>query len=717
MDERTARKYILEITPDITREFAELKFKEINILLKTHMISNLSMRFNVSLNVLCDLLNEMIPFDSAVLYLRDNDLNRLTPLVVRGFRGGLPEAYAQGNLFAQWCQRFGKTFLVPFSTDPEVRSALEYGDSQSLIAVPIYESNLIIGTLQLFSKKARFFTVEDAKLLWLLAIQSEGLFRRYDDPEALEETAQARASVPASTLVQLHEQMAREIGRAQRRKTPVSLLLLEIDKWDDYLKQHGHLRGQETFNELQTILKDEMRQIDTLGPYRESRLALILAETDRKGGLLFAQRLRKAFDRRLFFDSAGERTVRLSLSAGLVTFPFDGQDEGGLLQAAEDALHRAKDSGGNRIGQLTPRGTGRTPTEENSRHVDLGRVTRVIHSVFDVDRLLELVIEIAMEALGAEKGSLLLADDETEEFTIRVAAGFGQYAELIRNTRVSGTQTVTGWVAAQQAPVVSSNIDDIHGVQKNLSKDYRNNSFLSVPILDAARTRGVIHLSNKADGSNFTEEDMGRMLPLAEHLSAFLREGFQFEKTQQRFSRKALSALVTMMEAKDPYCANHSAHVAEYAERLGRRMQMAQQDVEKLALSARLHDIGKIAIHCDLFHKTARLNDEEIAIVRRHPFFGWKILDALSTEEPYVKNIILQHHERLNGSGYPYGLIGEQIPLPSRILSVADAYVSLTSKRPHRPPFTQQHALREMHGEAANHYDAQVLHHLSALIQ
>ncbi len=717
MDETTARKYMLDIIPDITREFAELKFKEINILLKANMISNLNMKFKVSLNVLCDLLSEMIQFDSAVLYLRDNDVDLLSPYVVRGFPAGLPEAYAHGNLCAEWCQRFGKTFFIPFSTDPELSCVLAQGDARSLIAVPIYESNKVVGTIQLFSKQAGFFTQEDAKLLWLLAIQSEVLFRHYQDVETMEETVRSRAAVPHSSLVQLHEQMAREIGRAQRRKTPVSLLLLEIDQWDEYREKCGHLRGEETFSELRTIFTDEMRQIDTICPYTENRFALILAETDRKGGMLFAERLREGFDRRLFCDNTGERTVRLSLSAGLVTFPFDGKDKFALFQAGEEALHRAKDAGGNRVCHFPSRVPEAVQAEENSRHLDLSRVTRAIHSVFNLDRLLEFVVEGAMEALGAEKGSLLLAEEGTQGFTIRVACGFGKYAELIRNTRVSGNKTVTGWVAALQQPVVSADIDEIAAIQKNLYKDYRNNSFLSIPILDSGRTRGVIHLSNKADGSIFTEEDMARMLSLSEHLSDFLKDGFQFEDTQQRFSRKALSALVKMMEAKDPYCANHSTEVAYYAEQLGRQMQMAPGEVEKLALSARLHDIGKIAIRCELFHKPARLNDEEIAIVRRHPFFSWKILDALSPGEDCVKSTVLQHHERLNGSGYPYGLIGEQIPLPSRILSVADAYVSLTSVRPHRPAFSQDDALKEMHREGGQHYDTKILQRLSELVQ
>jgi HD-GYP domain-containing protein (c-di-GMP phosphodiesterase class II) len=322
-----------------------------------------------------------------------------------------------------------------------------------------------------------------------------------------------------------------------------------------------------------------------------------------------------------------------------------------------------------------------------------------------------------MESLQSEKGSLLLFDRASGQFVIRVACGFGKYEELIKNTRVPSENTVTGWVAKLGKPVVTSDIEEIGEITKSLYKDYRNNSFISIPLVSENQTLGVLHLSNKAvDGDVFTDDDLQRLIPLSRHLTGFLNDGMAFEKVQNNFSKTALAALVRILEAKDPYCSGHSERVARYAEDLGRGMNLDPKTIEQLSLSARLHDIGKIAISEKLFHKPEKLNEEEVAIVRRHPFFSWKILDALSAEDEDVKNMILQHHEKLNGSGYPYGLVGDQIPLPSRILCVADTFDSMTSSRSYRPAFSKTEALENMATYAKVYFDPEVLQKLSEII-
>ncbi len=712
----TARKYMLDISPDISQDFASRRFQEINILLKAGMISNLNMEFKVSLHVLCDLISEMIPYDRALLYLRDNDLDMVTPFIVRGFSQKIAEPLQQGNIFAEWCMQSGKTFFIPFSSDKEVNRDLAYIDASSMISVPIYESNNIIGTLQLFGNKANFFAEDDAKLLWLLMIQSEALFRDYE-ANGPEDAASSQHSLPGqANLSQFHEQLEREIGRAKRRKNPMSLLLIEMDRWNEYNQQYGHLKGEQTLNEISSILMNQIRQIDTVCRYGEDRFALILTETDRKGGLVFADRLRKTISRHLFQDERGERSVRITISAGLVTFPFDAQEKLALIHSMEQSLRTAKEQGGNQVTQYPQQDPLATESDALTQQLDLNRVTRTIHSVFNMERLIELIVEIAMEALHAEKGSLLLAEPGTDQFVIKAACGFGKYTDLIKNTRVPADKTVTGWVAAGKKPVVSENIENIPEVHKNLYKDYKNDSFLSIPLLSGKKTLGVIHLSNKDNGGSFTEEDLHQILPLSSHLASFLQEGLRFEEIQHSFSKTALASLAMVLEAKDTFHNGHSERVARYTENLAKQMKLPRPEIEKLTLSARLHDIGKIAIRSELYNKKGKLSEEETAIIRRHPFFSWKILDALATEEEEVKNTVLQHHEKLNGSGYPYGLVGDQIPLPSRILCVADTFVSMTSKRAWRKSFTKEAALKEMQNLANVHFDPQVLQKLSEII-
>ncbi len=716
--EQSARHYMLEVSPDITEQFASTKYREINILLKANLISNLNMDFKVSLHVLCDLLSEMIHYDKVLLYLWDNDLEIMNPFVVRGFSERFPEQLQQGNLFAEWCIRHGKTFLIPFSNHTEVTGVLKDVNAKSMISAPIYESNNIIGTIQLFSQQPSFFSEEDAKLLWLLMIQSEALFRNYENAERTQADFSLGNTAGQTNLSLFYGQLEREIGRADRRKTPMSLLLMEIDRLNDYIHKFGHLKGEQALNEIGSILMNQVRQIDSFCRYGENRFALILTETDRKGGMTFADRLRESISRHLFLDEKEERAIQITISAGLVTFPFDAKEKISLIQAVEQALHKAKEMGGNHVRLYS----GEAPTireaDSTSHLVNLERVTQTIHSVFNLDRLLKLVVQITMEAIGAEKGSLLLWEKENNHFIIRVACGFGKYAELIQNTRVPAEKTITGWVASLKKPVAAANIEEITNIPKNLYKDYKNNSFLSIPLVIDGQTIGVVHFSNKTTEKGvFTDRDIERILPLSEHLTHFLSKGISFEKAQRSFSKTALSSLAAMLEAKDPYDRDHSKRVARYVEDLAKQMKMKPLEIEKLVLSARLHDIGKIAIREEIFHKPAKLNEDEMSIVQRHPFFSWKILDALSAEDEEVKNTILQHHEKLDGSGFPYGLSGEQILLPSRILCVADTFVAMTTNRAYRPPYSKEEALKEMKGNSNVLFDPQVLQKLSEIVQ
>lgn len=709
------QQYVVDVGSDISQGFACRKFREINVLLKAAMISNLGMEFKVSLHVLCDLISEMIDYDLALIYLWNNDQQSLTPFVVRGFRGKLPDSCSQGNLFTEWSMASGQTLLVADGGQPEAAETLASLGASSMISAPIYASNSVIGTVQIFSKKNHFLTHDDAKLLSLLMTQSEALFTNIEGLEQVN-TFPANSTVAAEgRLSQLHEQLHREIGRAYRRKTPLSLLMIEIDRWRDYGEKYGRLTEEQTFKEFASLLMNQVRQIDTVCQYDKDRFVLILTETDRRGGLFFAERLREMIGRQLFAGAQGVRSVNLTISAGLVTYPFDGKGKGALIEAAERALRRCSASGGDQVSQDTA-GTQHSPAVRvESEPVDFNQVTRTIQSISSMDRLLEIMVELAMETVTAEKGSLLLAENGANQFTIRVACGFGKHTELIRNTVISGAGSVTGWVAGLKKPVASEDIEKIGEVHHNLYRDYKNNSFLSIPILAGGNLLGVLHISNKLDGGVFTEEHLKQLRPIADNLTFFLKEGLRFEERQRDFAQEALASLAVILDAKDPYCARHSEMVTHYATELARKFGMSEKKVEKLALAAKLHDIGKIAIRGDLTHKPGELTHEEAAIMQRHPFLSWKILDGLTLSDDEVKNTVLQHHEKLDGSGYPYGLIGEQIPLPARILSVADTFVAMTSKRPHRPAFRKDDALEEMRTLADRHYDPHVLEKLKEI--
>jgi HD-GYP domain len=144
-----------------------------------------------------------------------------------------------------------------------------------------------------------------------------------------------------------------------------------------------------------------------------------------------------------------------------------------------------------------------------------------------------------------------------------------------------------------------------------------------------------------------------------------------------------IECLVTALEAKDPYTKGHSTRVADMAYKLGEIAGIKGEALEDLHLAAHLHDIGKIGIPDRILNKTGPLLPEEMAILRQHPTIGYQIL-ARSSQLKVLAEIVLHHHERWDGKGYPDGLRSENIPLSSRIIAVCDAIDAMTSARPYR---------------------------------
>ncbi|WP_084448279.1 HD-GYP domain-containing protein [Desulfovibrio inopinatus] len=164
------------------------------------------------------------------------------------------------------------------------------------------------------------------------------------------------------------------------------------------------------------------------------------------------------------------------------------------------------------------------------------------------------------------------------------------------------------------------------------------------------------------------------------------------------------------VDAKDGHTANHSYHVAELADLVAVRMGISPHKQKDLHLAAHLHDIGKIGIPDAILKKPALLTPTEWEIVKHHPRIGVDILaPCLRGSHDSILDMILYHHERFNGSGYPVGLCGEEIPLGARIIAVVDSYSAMVQHRPYRSGLSHLSALVEIHAGRGKLYDPQVV--------
>lgn len=169
-----------------------------------------------------------------------------------------------------------------------------------------------------------------------------------------------------------------------------------------------------------------------------------------------------------------------------------------------------------------------------------------------------------------------------------------------------------------------------------------------------------------------------------------------------------IQSIAAALDAGDGYTSGHAGRVADVSVKIGRAMGLCKDELDALEQAALLHDIGKVHIPDHVWHKEGPLTSEEQALVRQHPVLGAEIIDSVkSLKEQSLA--ILHHHERYDGTGYPYGLKGLAIPLEARILAVADAFDAMTSERPHRSSLLMTDALEELYANAGTQFDPRVV--------
>lgn len=169
-----------------------------------------------------------------------------------------------------------------------------------------------------------------------------------------------------------------------------------------------------------------------------------------------------------------------------------------------------------------------------------------------------------------------------------------------------------------------------------------------------------------------------------------------------------VATMTNVLEAKSPWTKGHSKRTEMYAEKIGHEMGLKKDEIQSIVLAGLLHDIGKIGTYDYLLDKAGKLTEDEFEVIKKHPGEGVKILQ----EVQQLKDIFLivrHHHERYDGQGYPDGLKGEEIPLPARIINVADSFDAMTADRPYRKAMSEEEALEEMKKNSGSQFDPEVV--------
>lgn len=178
----------------------------------------------------------------------------------------------------------------------------------------------------------------------------------------------------------------------------------------------------------------------------------------------------------------------------------------------------------------------------------------------------------------------------------------------------------------------------------------------------------------------------------------------RLEKTLKGF----IHVMARTVESRDPYTAGHQARVADLASAIATEMNIPKDQIEGIRMGGMIHDLGKISVPAEILSKPSKLSDAEFALIKTHPKTGYDIISDIDFSWP-IAQMVLQHHEKINGSGYPQGLSGEDILLEARILCVSDVVEAMASHRPYRPALGIEKALDEISGNKGKFYDPDVV--------
>lgn len=208
----------------------------------------------------------------------------------------------------------------------------------------------------------------------------------------------------------------------------------------------------------------------------------------------------------------------------------------------------------------------------------------------------------------------------------------------------------------------------------------------------------------------FTTIEANLILTAGSILATQLHNTRLLRQKEQLFT-DVVRAMVNAVEARDDYTCGHSERVALFAQELAHQAGMSVSDCDRIYLTGLLHDVGKIAVPDAVLQKPGLLNAEERSVIETHPDVGWRILYPLVNQLSEVLPGVLFHHERIDGKGYPDGLVGDSIPLDGRILAISDAYDAMTSDRPYRSGMPQETAEEILRSGAGSQWDAELIEH------
>jgi HD-GYP domain-containing protein (c-di-GMP phosphodiesterase class II) len=307
----------------------------------------------------------------------------------------------------------------------------------------------------------------------------------------------------------------------------------------------------------------------------------------------------------------------------------------------------------------------------------------------------ETLIDTLHLLLKADQVVLFEADSETLDY--RPAAGRGFAPEVLARMRILAGEGALGRAARQMKTVAN---------HQSADELFFKAPYIIIPLLSQGQCIGLLLIAKPQEGSFGLE--VSRLANLFAAQAALILEDHRFCKDLDRLQNQTVASLAHALEAKDVVTHRHSDRTRALVRAVAQELALPDMLIQEIEYGAFLHDIGKIGISDAILKKTSKLTVDEYDEMKHHPTIGYKILQPL----PFLRgvgSIVIYHQEWFNGTGYPEGLAGEEIPLGARIVQIIDAWDAMTSDRPYRKAMPKTAAVAELRAQAGTQFDPKLV--------
>lgn len=354
--------------------------------------------------------------------------------------------------------------------------------------------------------------------------------------------------------------------------------------------------------------------------------------------------------------------------------------------------------------------------EELIKNYDIQHVMNTLLSLSLKDVPLEDILKQALDMIlkipwlvSQSRGAILLVEDDPDTLVMKVQNGLSEpIQKACRN--VPFGRCMCGLAAKSKKVEFSTSLDKRHVTTYS---GISAHGHYCVPIIFQDRVLGIINIYTK-EGHLRDQREEDFLTSVANTLAGIIirkEEGQKLKNTVESLEKSidgAVKSMAIIVETRDPYTAGHQQRVADLSAAIARELGLPEDEIEGIRTAGNVHDIGKIKVPAEILTKPGRLTDIEFSIIKTHPEAGYNILKYIEFPWP-VSLMALQHHERLDGSGYPHGRKGNDILYGAKIMAVADVVEAMSTHRPYRPSLGIDAALDEIKKHRGTQFDEKVV--------